>query len=61
VADTDSHNKWSSRKFLITSAINVIGAVGLFFKLIESGDWAMVAAASITAYNLANGYAARAS
>lgn len=53
--------KWASRKFVITAVINVIGALGLGFKLVESGDWAMVAAASITAYNLANGYAARSS
>jgi hypothetical protein len=60
VADTDSHSKWASRKFVITAVINVVGALALFFELVESGDWAMVAAASITAYNLANGYAARA-
>jgi hypothetical protein len=62
VTDTDPYrSKFSSRKFLLTAGINVIGAVGLFLSLVESGDWATVAAASIAAYNLANGYASRAS
>jgi hypothetical protein len=60
VSETETHrSKWASRKFVITSAINVISAFALFAGKIEGGDWAMVATASITAYNLANGYAAR--
>lgn len=59
MTDAERYSKFSSRKFLLTAGINVVGALALSFKLVESGDWAMVAAASITAYNLANGYAAR--